>query len=74
MHHCCNDGGVLDFFIDDAHTDELFPGKNYTRDKFSFQLSDHMPVWIQINVDIDTFRLTQLLQGPVNRARARRRT
>src|SRR5215203_3489737 len=70
----CNNGGVLDFFIDDAHIEELFPGKKYTRDKFSFQLSDHMPVWIQINVDIDTFRLTQLLQGPVNRARARRRT
>jgi len=59
----CNNGGVLDFFIDDAHIEGLFPGKDYTRDKFSFQLSDHLPVWIQINVDIDTFRLTQLMQG-----------
>ncbi|HEX7315894.1 MAG TPA: endonuclease/exonuclease/phosphatase family protein [Pyrinomonadaceae bacterium] len=58
----CNNGGVLDFFIDDAHIEELFPGKNYTRDKFSFQLSDHMPVWIQINVDIDTYRLEQIVQ------------
>ena len=58
----CNNGGVLDFFIDDAHIEELFPGKNYTRDKFSFQMSDHMPVWIQINVNIDTFRLTRLMQ------------
>ncbi len=58
----CNNGGVLDFFIDDAHIEELFPGKNYTRDKFSFQMSDHMPVWIQINVNIETFRLTQLMQ------------
>ena len=59
----CNNGGVLDFYVDDAHIKELFPGKNYTRDKFSFQLSDHMPVWIQISVDIDTFRLSQLVQG-----------
>jgi len=59
----CNNGGVLDFFIDDAHIDDLFPGKNYTRDKFTYQMSDHLPVWIQINVDIDTFRLTQLMQG-----------
>ncbi len=59
----CNNGGVLDFYVDDRHIDELFPGRKYTRDKFSFQLSDHMPVWIQINVDIDTFRLTQLMQG-----------
>ena len=24
---------------------------------------DHLPVWIQVNVDIDEFRLTQLMQG-----------
>jgi endonuclease/exonuclease/phosphatase family metal-dependent hydrolase len=59
----CNNGGVLDFFVDDAHIEELFPGKNYTRDRFSFQMSDHMPVWIQINVNIDTFRLDQIVQG-----------
>jgi hypothetical protein len=26
-------------------------------------MSDHMPVWIQINVNIDTFRLGQIIQG-----------
>jgi hypothetical protein len=57
-----NAGGVLDFFIDDAHIDELFPGKNYSREKFTFQMSDHMPVWIQIKVDIEGFRLNQLIQ------------
>ena len=61
--HFCNTGGVLDFFIDDAHIEELFPGKKYTREKFTFQLSDHMPVWIQVNVDIDEFRFEQLMQG-----------
>ena len=59
----CNNGGVLDFFIDGAHVEGLFPGKNYTRDKFSCQLSDRMPVRIQTNVDTDAFRLTQLMQG-----------
>ena len=59
----CNNGGVLDFFIDDAHIEELFPGKNYDRAKFTYQLSDHLPVWIQINVDIDEFRLEQLMKG-----------
>jgi len=59
----CNKGGVLDFFVDDAHIEELFPGKNYDRAKFSFQLSDHLPVWIQVNVDIDEFRFEQLMQG-----------
>jgi hypothetical protein len=59
----CNSGGVLDFFIDDAHIDELFPGKNYDRQKFTFQMSDHLPVWIQIGTDIEGFRLSQIIQG-----------
>lgn len=61
--HFCNHGGILDFFVDDAHIEELFPGKNYDRVKFTYQLSDHLPVWIQINVDIDGYRLEQLMQG-----------
>ncbi len=48
-----NFGGTVDFFGSDARIDELFPGKNYTREKFSFQLSDHFPIWVQIDTDID---------------------
>ncbi len=59
----CKAGGVLDFFIDDDHIDELFPGKDYTRQKFTFQMSDHLPVWIQIGTDIEGFRLNQLIKG-----------
>jgi len=57
-----NCGGALDFFIDDAHIDELFPGKNYSRRKFTFQMSDHLPIWIQVKTDIDGFRLNQIVQ------------
>jgi endonuclease/exonuclease/phosphatase family metal-dependent hydrolase len=57
-----NCGGALDFFIDDAHIDELFPGKKYSREKFTFQISDHLPIWIQIKTDIDGFRLNQIVQ------------
>jgi endonuclease/exonuclease/phosphatase family metal-dependent hydrolase len=57
-----NDGGTLDFYIDDAHIEELFPGKNYTRQKFTYQMSDHFPIWIQVKTDIETFRLNQLIQ------------
>ena len=56
------DGGTLDFYIDDAHIEELFPGKNYTRQKFTYQMSDHFPIWIQVKTDIETFRLNQLIQ------------
>ncbi|MEO7798076.1 MAG: endonuclease/exonuclease/phosphatase family protein [Opitutaceae bacterium] len=58
-----NHGGALDFFIDDAHIEELFPGKNYTRQKFTYQMSDHFPVWIQIKTDIDGFRFNQIVQA-----------
>lgn len=57
-----NDGGTLDFYIDDAHIEELFPGKNYTRQKFTYQMSDHFPIWIQVKTDIETFRLNQLIR------------
>lgn len=57
-----NCGGALDFFVDDAHIDQLFPGKNYSRQKFTFQMSDHLPIWIQIKTDIDGSRLNQIVQ------------
>lgn len=58
-----NDGGAVDFFIDDAHIEELFPGKGYTRTKFTYQMSYHFPVWIQIKTDIETYRLDQIIQS-----------
>lgn len=57
-----NDGGTLDFFGSDARIKELFPDKSYTREKFSYQLSDHFPIWVQIKTDIDGERLNQIVQ------------
>jgi endonuclease/exonuclease/phosphatase family metal-dependent hydrolase len=55
-------GGVLDFFIDEAHIAELFP-EGLTKRKFTYQISDHLPLWIQINTDISGFKLEQIVQG-----------
>jgi hypothetical protein len=41
---------------------KLFPGKNYSRTKFTYQMSDHLPIWIQVKIDIDGFRLDQIVQ------------
>jgi len=57
-----NEGGTLDFFGNDQRIKDLFPDQNYTREKFSFQLSDHFPVWVQIKTDIDGERLNQIVQ------------
>ena len=56
-------GGSLDFFVSDKSIKELFPKSNYTRQQFTFQLSDHLPIWTQIKTDIDGDRLTQIVQN-----------
>jgi endonuclease/exonuclease/phosphatase family metal-dependent hydrolase len=58
-----NFGGALDFFGSAARIKELFPDKNYTTQQFSFQLSDHFPVWLQVKTDIDGQRLNQIVQN-----------
>jgi len=57
-----NFGGTLDFHISDARIKELFPNAGYTREAFTYQLSDHFPVWVQIDTDIDGDRLNQIVQ------------
>ena len=58
-----NGGGTVDFFDNDEFVKKLFPTANYTRDQFSFQISDHFPVWVQIKTDIEGDRLNQIVQG-----------
>ena len=56
-------GGALDFFKGGAMMKKLFPDQNYTPEQFSYQLSDHLPLWIQIKTDIDGIRLDQIIQA-----------
>jgi Endonuclease/Exonuclease/phosphatase family len=53
-----NAGGVLDFYASDHKP--LFP--DLTKAEFTYQLSDHLPLWIQINTDIDGMVLNQIIQ------------
>jgi len=55
-------GGALDFFVSDKRIKDLFPKSSYSRQEFTFQLSDHFPVWTQIYTDIDGDRLTQIVR------------
>jgi hypothetical protein len=34
-----------------------------TKRQFTYELSDHLPLWVQINTDIDEFRLEQISKG-----------
>lgn len=51
-------GGVLDFYASDHKP--LFP--DLDKQAFTYQMSDHLPLWIQINTDIDGVMLDQLIQ------------
>jgi endonuclease/exonuclease/phosphatase family metal-dependent hydrolase len=54
-------GGVVDFFQDDHKA--LFPYKDITKDKFTYELSDHLPLWMQINIDTADEQLDQLISS-----------
>jgi len=56
-----NLGGILDYYIDESYIPELFPD-GLTKAEFTYQLSDHLPLWTQINTDIEGFRLEQVLK------------
>ena len=58
-----NRGGTLDFY--DGDFGPLFPGKPF--EACTFELSDHLPLWIQVNTDIDGHRLDQLIQASAKR-------
>ena len=51
-------GGILDFYQGDSKP--LFPGMSKT--DFTYQISDHLPLWIRINTDIAGQELDQIIQ------------
>jgi len=54
-----NAGGVVDFYAGDS--EPLFAGMS--KDKFTFQMSDHLPLWMQIKTEIDGQLLDQIIKG-----------
>ena len=54
--------GVLDFFANSWRP--LFPAAKYpgmTKNKFTFELSDHLPLWVELNLRVDEEKLDQIL-------------
>ncbi|QDF98054.1 endonuclease [Azoarcus sp. DD4] len=59
-------GGVLDFHVSDAHMAELFPPEQFpamTMEKYTYQLSDHLPLWIQVRTDDARAKLEAMAAG-----------
>ncbi len=53
-------GGVLDFFEGDHHA--LYPGVKMTQSEFTYEMSDHLPLWIQIATDVEGEELDRMLE------------
>ncbi len=56
-------GGVLDSYGSARMIRTPFPRSGYDAGRFSFQMLDHFPVWVQVNVDIDGDRFDQIVQN-----------
>lgn len=58
-------GGVLDFYQSDHRA--IKPYENLTKNSFTFELSDHLPLWVQLNIDIADEKLNQLISAAARR-------
>lgn len=54
-----DNGGVLDFY--DDNIEPLFSG--ISKEDFTYQMSDHLPLWMQISTDIDGQLLDQIIRN-----------
>ena len=54
-----NRGGVLDFYT--GGISRLFA--RMSKEDFTYQLSDHLPLWIQVNTDNDSAVLNQIIRA-----------
>jgi endonuclease/exonuclease/phosphatase family metal-dependent hydrolase len=52
--------GVLDFYT--GGIAGLYPGAGLDRDRFTYELSDHLPLWVQLDTDIAGERLDQIIR------------
>lgn len=58
-------GGVLDFYQGDHRS--LYPGTTMTKLEFTFEISDHLPLWIHVDTDTDGEQLEQILSPKTSR-------
>jgi hypothetical protein len=52
-------GGSLDFYRGDHSV--LYPGQTLSKEAFTYEMSDHLPLWVQLNTDNDAEQLECLL-------------
>jgi endonuclease/exonuclease/phosphatase family metal-dependent hydrolase len=56
-----NRAGVLDFYT--GGIKKLYPTDTPTKDDFTYELSDHLPLWIQMDIDTEDEELDQIIKS-----------
>lgn len=54
-----NKGGILDFYAGDMRP--LYAGSGRSNKQLTYELSDHLPLWVQIDTDVADEELDQVL-------------
>lgn len=54
-----NKGGIVDFHT--GGIEKLYPNKELSHTKYTYQLSDHLPLWMNLDVDLDDERIDQVI-------------
>ncbi|MEA1958984.1 MAG: endonuclease/exonuclease/phosphatase family protein [Chloroflexota bacterium] len=55
-----NNAGVLDFYT--GGISKLYPGEDIDKRKFTYELSDHLPLWVQLDIDTEDEQLDQIIR------------
>ncbi len=64
-------GGIVDFFIDEASIRTLYVDNPPDKQKFTYEMSDHLPLWVQLNTDTDAEKLDEIIaKGKARKAAA----
>lgn len=66
-----DNAGVLDFYT--GGISKLFPGEKLSKREFTSELSDHLPLWIQLDVDTEGEQLDQILNASKTKGKKRRK-
>lgn len=52
-------GGVVDFY--QGNHKAFNPYRDITKKKYTYEMSDHLPLWVQLNLDVEDEQLDQLM-------------
>ncbi|MFC2104349.1 endonuclease/exonuclease/phosphatase family protein [Bacteroidota bacterium] len=55
-----NHGGILDFHS--GGIDKLYPKNTPDFNSYTFEMSDHLPLWVQLNINVEDEKLEQIIQ------------